>query len=917
MRIILLIFAFVLVGCTQPKGVTPIQQDSNWTQGELANGLRYHIYPMDSEPVSLRLYVHVGSAQETEQQKGYAHFLEHMAFNGSKHFTSNDVVNMFEKAGLTFGADINAYTSYYETVYKLDLPSNQQIDEGVMWLRDIADGLTLSAAEIDKEKGVIQGEIRRTRPEHKSLSEKYYDHLIAGTNLEHLDPVGTQASVNTATESSIRHFYTTWYQPDYSEVVITGDVTVEQAKQLVEKHFSSWSKSEDAKDNHVEPVSLSLSNYTDTIGEFDAPSLNLVMHRASAKIESREQLLAAWLDELALQIIHQRMEAVFQESAIPVQSLAITPYQMNYQRNALFSIAFSMESRQIVQQKFVETLAALRDFGVTQDELDTSIAYYHQLLKDLDYNWNQQDAVTFAEERVWAISTEQVSQSKQDYQQSIEALISQVDLERMNQQIHSILTDEYFVIFGADKSESVDQLAATVPAIRQSIAMKGIAPVALLPTARELVNPVEMGSVVNQRTHESGAHVWTLSNGIEVWLENDPTTLETANIVYASQGGKAALDPELFAASQMAIPVVVRSGVGEFTGTQFDSYLTKNNLEVFPFINFTHHGLEMGASKEKLADAFKVIYNIATNIKVDPRQIAAIQQETYENQQRYLATPFGQWERAINRNSYQAISRHYFQTAPDFAAVNEEQIRQVHHELFAKERGNKLVIVADLTPEDLTPLLTHFIASIPLAKAEAPDYQVAYQLEPKERIDLAIHNEQNGVYLLRVTNPAAQATSAKTAFMDDMIQRLLSKRLTSYVREELGLDYAPDAYSVALDQEPSTDWFIEAQVAPQDIAKIETAVDKVVAEMVTQVNSEDFELVSKQLATALKPLKDKPVDRTWFYARYLIHNYGIDALNDVDAMISSIKLEEFRARIEESFGSHSIQTKYTLTPEVK
>ncbi|KGY10387.1 peptidase M16 [Vibrio sinaloensis] len=917
MRIILLFFSLILVGCSQPEMTTPIQPDTNWTKGELGNGLKFHIYPTTSEPVSLRMYVHVGSAHETAEQRGYAHFLEHMAFNGSKNFSSNDVINLFEKAGLTFGADINAYTSYYETVYKLDLPNKNQLDEGVLWLRDIADGLTLSATEIDKEKGVIQGEIRRTRPEHKSLAEKYYDHLIAGTSLENLDPVGNQSSVDEATADSIRAFYTKWYQPQFTEVAITGDVTVEQAKQLLDKHFSTWEKKASVSDNHIEVTTLAFTDYTDTVGEFEAPSLSLVMNRAPAKVETREALLASWLDEIALQIMQQRMTSVYQEAAIPLQSMAITPYYMNYQRNALFSVAFNMELRQQVQDKFVATLASLRDFGVTQEELDTSLAYYQQLVDDLDYNWSKRDAITFAEDRVWGISNQQSSQSKQDYQESLQALIALASLERVNEKVQSLLTSDYSVIFGADEAESVDQLAEQIPLLRKALKQPGTAPVALLPTAKELAEPSQTGAILSQGVDEFGDHLWTLSNGIQVRLENDPTTLETVNIVYASQGGKAALNPDLFAAAQLAIPVVVRSGVGEFTGTQFDAFLTKNNLEVYPFINFTHHGIEMGAAKDKLADALKVIYNISANINVDPRQIRVLQQETYDNQERYLATPYGQWERAINRNSYQPTSSHYFLTAPAYAAIDEAQIRQVHHELFAKDRGFQLVIVANMKPEEVTPLLKHFIASIPLEKVPAPSYQALYNQDWTPRVDLAIHNEQNGIYLLRVVNPNAQLSSAKTAFMDDMIQRLLSKRLTSYVREELGLDYAPDAYSVAADQEPSTDWFIEAQVAPDDIGEIEVAVDKVVSELVTNVSEQDFQLVAKQLSTALHPLKDEPVDRTWFYARYSIHGYGVKAIKDVDAMIDSISLADFKHRIAEAFGRDSVKTKYTLTPEPK
>lgn len=914
MRILLLFLSLVLVGCTQPQVMTPIEPDINWTHGQLDNGMKYHIYPTDGEAVSLRLYVHIGSVHETDQQKGYAHFLEHMAFNGSRNFSSVDITSMFEATGLTSGADLNAYTSYYETVYKLDLPDNSKVNDGVMWLRDIGDGLTLSASEIEKEKGVIRGEIRRNRPEHKGLPEKYYDFLIHDTPLETLDPVGTVDSVNGVSVESLKAFYTQWYQPQYSEIVITGDVEAEQALTLIKKHFVDWQPSNEADSNDIEKVTLTFADYVDTIGEFDAPSLSLFIHRAPSKIDQREQLLESWLDEIALQIIHQRLQAEYQSRALPLQDLSITPYYVNDQRNALLSLSFEKENRQRAQNIFVSTLASLRDFGATKDELEISLAYYHQLIDDLDYNWGQRDAVTYAEERAWAISIDQMSQSKSDYGRSLEQLIKLADHNRINQQIADLLTQDYAVVIGADKAEDVQALKSHVAQLRAEVGHKGVAPIAMIATAAELAEPQQSGSILNQTVDKYGHHLWTLSNGIEVMLENDPTALDTVNLVYSSQGGKAVFEPELYAAVEMAIPVIIRSGIGEFNGTQFDSYLAKNNVEVYPFINFTHHGLEIGTSKAKLADALKVIYNISTNINVEPRQISAIQQETYADQARYLATPYGKWEKAINRNSYQESSRHYSLGAADYTAVNEQQIRQVHHGLFAMNRGYKLVIVANLTPQELSPLLSHYIATIPLNNVPAPDYRVAYNTAPKARIDVAEHNEQNSIYLLRVTNPSAQSTSAKTAFMDDMIQRLLSRKLTRYVREELGLDYAPDAYSVALDQEPSTDWFIEAQVAPEDIAKIEVAVDKVVAEVVSEIRPDEFQIVAKQLMTALTPLNEKPIDRTWFYARYWMHGYGIDSLKNVDAMISTITVQDLKQRIDESFGEAANRSKYTLTP---
>ncbi|WP_234425360.1 M16 family metallopeptidase [Vibrio coralliilyticus] len=214
MRIFLFFIAVVISGCSSFPNDPPIEADKGWIEGALDNGLKYHIYPVSGAPVSVRLFVRVGSLQETDQQRGYAHFLEHMAFNGSRHFSSNEMVSLFEQAGLTFGADINAYTAYYETVYQLDLPDNTQLNNALLWMRDIGDGLTIAPAEVEKEKGVIQGEIRRTRPENKSLADKYYDYLLKGTALEDLDPVGDSLSVQSATPESITAFYQKWYHPE-------------------------------------------------------------------------------------------------------------------------------------------------------------------------------------------------------------------------------------------------------------------------------------------------------------------------------------------------------------------------------------------------------------------------------------------------------------------------------------------------------------------------------------------------------------------------------------------------------------------------------------------------------------------------------------------------------------------------------
>lgn len=915
MRIICYVLALLLVGCSQPKVEVPIQQDPQWTSGALENGVRYHFYPLDDESVSIRMYVHVGSAQETEQQKGYAHFLEHMAFNGSEHFSSSDIVEFFEKTGLTFGADMNAYTSPDETVYELDLPNNVEVETGVQWMRDIADGLTLAADEVEKEKGVIQGEIRRTSPEHKSLEGKYYDFLSKGTPLENLDPVGNQQSVDGATSESIRAFYQTWYQPQSTEIIVTGDIDLEQATALVKKYFSDWQQTPDAKQQVKQDVELSLRDFTAEVGEFDAPSMSLFFERGPANIHNRGQLHAQWIDEVVTQLIWNRLDAKFNEHATPLQQLYSSTYYLNEHRYALLSVSFSAQDREQAQRLFSQTLASLRDYGVTAQEIERVMASFNQAATNVDYNWQQLSAVDFADQMVNVISLGETTQSKKDYQQSLIEFIELATDEKLNEALNQLLSEEFSIVLGAENAAEIPVLESQLPQLRKQVKQTGVKPLAMTASTSELAQPQASGTITAKKQTDTGFTVWNLSNGVEVWFEQDTTAGDYVNFIYASKGGTAALEANLYPASEIAVAAISRSGVGEFNGTQFDAYLERNTIEVYPFVGFSHHGVEIAAPKAKLADAFNVMFNVATNAKVDKRQVETVAREKVEELQSYLETPIGQWNKSINDNTYLADSRHKMITAPQLAMVTETQVQQVYDQLFDYDRGNKLVVIGDITAEELEPLISHYIASIPLSTAPQSSYVAGYQSQPKPRIDLAVNNEQNSFYLLRAINSEADVSSVRNAFIDDMIQRLLSKKLNSYVREELSLDYAPDAYSASQDREPSTDWFIEAQVAPKDISKIEQAVDQVVAEMTQGVTQNELDLVAKQLAVALEPIDDDSVQRVWFYTRYLIHGYGVEALTDVKAMTKSITKQEIDDRIEQIFGQGSVKTKYSLTPK--
>ncbi|MEZ8805419.1 M16 family metallopeptidase [Vibrio atlanticus] len=914
---LVVVLSSTLLGCSStPQQQTLLKSDPYWVKGELDNGLTYHVYPDQEQPVSVRLLVHAGSLQESEQQKGYAHFVEHMAFNGSKNFSGNEVVELFEQSGASFGADLNAYTSYQETLYKLDLPDNKNLDKALAWFRDIGDGLLLSEAEIEKEKGVILGEFRYTRVEDKPLSFKFYDHLVEGTTYQSNDPIGNKESVSKANVQELKNYYQTWYQPQLTEVIVSGDITLAEVIPLIEDTFSDWQRGTTPVPVKNTSVDYNTQDFVAYGSAVEPPSIGIVIDRGERVTQSHEQQHQLWLDDIAQQLIQQRLNSDFVDAALPVQWVFSTPYLLEYQRYSITTVSFPVGSREQSQQQFVSTLASLRDYGVSEYELASVLQQYQANLDDIQLNWDQMDAVAHADGKSTALVINQPVQSQLDYKSSLKTFLANTDLEAVNDNLDDLLSSPYILGLGLSSKEDMLAMDNELKDVRKSYKKTGNKP--LLVTASSAFSvPESQGDIVKQIqvSEDPNLQQWTLSNGIEVWYLRNPEVGNNVGVYYASEGGKAALDSSLFPASEVAISASIRSGVGKFSGSELNTHLKRKDIQIYSFINFTHHGLEISTKKKTLAEGLAALYTIVTEPKIDSDQLEAVKSAFAQDRTAYLETPVGQFTQMVNRNSYQDSSRHIMLESEDVEAVTPQDILDIQHQLFQKLRDNTLVIVADIKPSEIKPLVRQYVASLPLEAVESPNYEVAYKTDSEERIDVSINNEDSSQYLLRVISQQARDKTAKDVFMDDMLQRVLSSRLTAYVREELGLDYAPYVYSVAQDSEPSYDWLVGSLTAPENLDQVEQAIDKVIAEAVKGISEDETRTAAKQLVADLTPLQYKPTQQAWFISRYLIHDYGVEALFDLQGTTDSISSKDMTEYAKEIFGDNSYQLKNLLRPK--
>ncbi|MEZ9478730.1 M16 family metallopeptidase [Vibrio splendidus] len=912
-----------LVGCSSTSSITEtlIQPDPAWTSGQLENGLTYHVYPDHEESVSVRLVVHAGSIQETHQQEGYAHFLEHMAFNGSKNFSENDVIRLFEDAGASFGADINAYTSYEETVYQLDLPDNVQLQSALTWMRDIGDGLDLSSSEVEKEKGVVLGEFRMARLDDKSFGDIYYDHFIEGGPYESQDALGTKSSIVNATPQGITNFYQTWYQPQIVELVVSGDVDIKTVIPLIEEKFSSWERGDTPRPEKQKVTSFNEDDYVEYAGR-EAPSITLTFNRGLNRVENHAQQNQRRLDETSQQLIRQRLEAVFNDAALPTQWIASDSYRMGSLYYSSISVGFPTGGREVIQKDLLSTLASLRDFGVSETDIVGELHYYQDLLDNIEHDWDKMDSVEHANYKVSRLVTDRIVQSQKDYQVSLEAFIDNLSLEVINDNIKNLLSDDYFIVIGMDDNEDRTAVINSLDSLKATYSEAGTPPLAI-GTASAFAVPSSQGEVVlaEQMSVDPYIQKWTLSNGIDMWYLRDYLAGDDIGIYYTSLGGKAALDPKLYPASELALAAIGRSGVGSFSGTELDAHLDREDIQVYPFIDFTHHGVEFKLTSNGLAETFAALNAIVTSVKVSPEQLEAVKQEFIQNRDSYLASPTGQFAYAMNQNTYQADSDHVLLDSKSVETVSVEEIKSVHQQLFGQFRNNQLVIVGDIDPSELKPLVRQYLASIPLEKAVVPDFNVAYKHPSKARIDLSVNTANSTEYMLRVIAEPSEQTgivrgqTAKDIFMEDMLQRLLVTRLDAYIREDLSLDYSPYAYCVSQDGDTSHDWFIGALIDPKNADKIEVAIDKVIGDLLKGVSNDEIRAAGKQLEADFTPLDTSVVDQAWFVSRYLLHDYGVEALFNVKATVNSISREDMNQLVQRIFGENSRKVKNIMRPK--
>ena len=592
-----LVLALSLVAMAQQPQPLPI--DSAVRVGKLDNGLTYYIrhneYP--KQRAEFHIAQAVGATMEEDHQNGLAHFLEHMAFNGTEHFAGKGIIEYFESIGVNFGGNINAYTSLDETVYRLsEVPTIREgiIDSALLVMHDWACGLSLLEEEIDNERGVIREEWRTGAQANRRMWKAINPLKYPGSQYAKRDVIGDTAVINNFTYDALRDYYKKWYGPDNQAIIVVGDIDVDQVEQKIKALWADVPERVNrgerplySVDDNVEPIVAIVrdkeAQYTRIEMEFKKDQLPKPLRGTNV----------SYLQNLALELVCDMFNNRLSELSMKPEATFVgagSYYgELVKEKDAFVAVYLAKQGQEVAAYKDLLTqLEKMRRYGFTYAELDR---VKKETLAAYEKSYNERNTVrniAHAQEYIrHYLDGSPIPGIAWEYEM-IQQILPVLNVDMLNQIAQQLVTDENLIIsFQAPEDKSV-VLPTEAEAVEYLAAVKNEEIEAPVEEAirENLVETVPKAGKIKKTAYNEtlGTTEWTLSNGVRVVVK--PTTFKQDEILFYafSQGGRSLVATEDLPSAALATDVVELGGLADMSATDLQKALTGKRVSLSPSI---------------------------------------------------------------------------------------------------------------------------------------------------------------------------------------------------------------------------------------------------------------------------------------------------------------------------------------------
>ncbi|MEP6904668.1 MAG: insulinase family protein, partial [Gemmatimonadales bacterium] len=709
-----------------PPLTTVLPTDPKVKIGTLSNGLRYYIR-QNSKPekrAELRLVVNAGSVLENEKQLGFAHIVEHTAFNGTTHFAKNDLIKYLQSIGVRFGADLNAYTSFDETVYILPVPTDTAriVEQAFTILEDWAHGQTFDSTEVMSERGVVREEWRGQRGAGDRMLQKWLPIAFKGSRYATRLPIGTEPSIMSARPSSLRPFYADWYRPDLQAVIAVGDFNPADIEAQIKKHFGSIPA---ARPNAPKRTLYDVPGNTTPLvaiasdKEATNSSINLTFKLPAVPTKTVGDYRRDLIQNLYLQMLNARFGEIVQKPDAPFLAARASKSSFFARTTDGFTLAANVKDGGVERglEALLTEARRVDQFGFLQSELDRS---KQDLLRGYEQAYAERDktpSVSLAEEYIRNYLDSETIPGIAYENMLAQTLTPTITLADVNKLASTWITDQNRVIIAQTPLKdgvpvptesgllAVFDKAAKAPIVAYTETLSGSALVDRVPAGGKIVSSTPIASI--------GATEWKLSNGSRVIVK--PTDFKADEILFGaySRGGTSlAADPDVMSA-RLASQIVGLGGAGNFNRIDLAKKLSGKDVAVAPAIGETTEGLNGHSSLKDLETLFQLVYLDFTSPRLDTTAFNAFRAQVGPFLANRGASPDAVFQDTVQVTMSQHSVRARPVTPAVFAEVNPDKALAFYKDRFADASDFTFVFVGNADTIALRPLVERYLASLP------------------------------------------------------------------------------------------------------------------------------------------------------------------------------------------------------------
>jgi zinc protease len=907
---------------------SPIPLDPAVKVGKLPNGLTYYIRK-NAEPknrAELRLVIRAGSVLETDNQQGLAHFMEHMEFNGTKNFPKNELVNFLQSAGVRFGADLNAYTGFDETVYQLPVPTDSAnvFTNAFQILEDWAHNATIDPTEVDKERGVILEERRLGRGAGQRMRDQYFPLLLNNSQYSKRLPIGTEQVLTTFRPETLKQFYKDWYRPDLMAVIAVGDFDVKQVESIIREKFGRIPAVKNPKPRTEFDIPAHKDTKVVIVTDPEQPNtvVQVIYKRPEIKEKNLNDLRESIKRGLFNTMLGNRIQELTQQANPPFLGGYSNYSDFLGNLDAFTSIAVAKEGNvERAIRAVLDENARVKQFGFTSTELVRAKQEFMTNVEQAYSERNKTRSSSFVNEYVQNFTDKEPYTSIEFYYSFLKTVQDGIKLDEVNVLVDQFIhNDNRAVIVMAPEKDK-----AKLPTQEQILSYvnesgKGLTAyddktldsplLTIPPTASPVVNEKKISDI--------GVTEWTLKNGARVILK--PTDFKNDQILFSasSLGGTSLYDLKDFQSARFSSTLTAMGGTGAYNQIQLGKFLAGKQVSVFPYVGELSEGINGSAAPKDLETALQLLYSYFTQPRKDADVVKGFLSNQRNALQNQINTPTPQ--RVFQDTVTVTLGNNNPRRQPlkpdDLDKIDLDRALKIYQERFANAGDFTFFFVGNFKEEQLKPLVEKYLGGLP-ATGKTEKFNDLGIRAPKGEISKAVYRGLDPKAAVQLIYSGDISWSPETSTQLDALAEVLEIKLIEKLREEESGVYGVSASAAyAKYPVPRYTFRINFGCAPENVEKLIAKTQELINDL-KQKGALPADIAKFKVETRRETevqLKDNQ-----FWLGYLQNQYyNGDAPDEVlheNEQLAKVTVESTKAAANQYFGPNYIRL--VLLPEKK